>query len=67
MCCLVLVNFENLTFLTGHFLGPEPFGTIPASCQRDVLLAALSDKLGLVRQRHSAGVACAVRFLRPGA
>ena len=67
MCCLVFVNLKNLTSLTGHFLVPEPFGTNHAGCQHDVALVALSDKLELVRQRHSARVACPVRHLRLGA
>ena len=67
MCCLVFVNLKNLTSLTGHFLVPELFGTNRAGCQHDVTLVALSDKLELVRQRHSAGVACPVRHLRLGA
>lgn len=67
MCCLVFVNLKNMTSLTGHFLVPELFGTNRAGCQHDVALVALSDKLELVRQRHSAGVACPVRHLRLGA
>ena len=64
MCCLVFVNLKNLTSLTGHSLVPEPFGTNRAGCQHDVALVALSDKVKLVRQRHSAGVACPLRHLR---
>lgn len=67
MCCLVFVNLKNLTSLTGHFFVPEPFGTNRPGRQHDVALVGLSDKLELVRQRHSTGVACPVRHLRLGA
>lgn len=67
ICCLVIENLRNLTSLTGHFVVPERFGTNRAGCQHDAGPVALSDKLGLVRQRRSAGLACAVRLLRPGA
>lgn len=61
-CCLGFVNLKNRTSLTGHFFVPEPFGTNRASRQHDVAVVALSDKLELVRQRHSAGVACPLRL-----